>query len=300
MQCLFTKTDQDVNTSVIVKTDIGFVIIYLADTCLDKTVTDIKAEVDNIISRIKETAESIGVHYPQLLHNNKLIRVVHDLDSFNMNKSCVVDNQNQVTPSADIQNVTALPPNEESTQLQPPVQPQPPKPKSKLVPQILNGRPVSNNGSFRDDQIVKNPKTVSVPQGQIISRDVTPAELMGGSMSEAYDSPYGSESTIDPVTENVIPLVDIGGKKVSKQRVTTPSGAVFDVENKIVDQFGETVIAINTDFTSDDFDKMMKRKKDIEDQTSYKDGYYLRDCKKCINGVINGSPCPFCGGHGKV
>lgn len=73
-KCLFTKKTENVNTSVTIDTEMGHVTVYVSDDQIDKSISDIKTAVDELISKAKEFADTLGVDLQEMMERGGIIQ----------------------------------------------------------------------------------------------------------------------------------------------------------------------------------------------------------------------------------
>lgn len=105
-KCLFSKSTDNVNTSVIVKCSLGYVTVHISDEFLNKTLVEVKTEVSSLVVQAENLATMFGFNLIESISKGGMMSISDTLPS-------------SVQPPAQIQSSIQSP-----VQVQPLAQPQ--------------------------------------------------------------------------------------------------------------------------------------------------------------------------------
>lgn len=74
-KCLFTKSTENVNTSVIVDTELGPITVHICDSELGKTLTEVNRAAGELISQAKTLAETFGFDLREAISKGGMITI---------------------------------------------------------------------------------------------------------------------------------------------------------------------------------------------------------------------------------
>lgn len=231
---MFSKSVDNVNTKIILKTEFGPMTVHLADDQLGRPVSEVYDMVNNLLDGAKSLSDAFGIDIMAALAKNDFI----SLDSSEPETPAEVGGK--ITQSSPSQSAVNVP--------------------------------------------VKRPvQQLRVPSNR-------PAERLAV-VNESVEA--------DGVQPQTFRQLD-----VEKVVVTSPNGRNFEIPTKIIDETGDTTIAIDVNSKSN-YDRINSR---IENN-SFKDGYNVQfsPCKLCYDrktntstGKTNGKTCPKCSGSGEI
>jgi len=282
-KCLFTKSTENLNTAVTVTTELGPVTVYLSDGVLDKTIKEVTDEISSIVIQAQQFADTFGFN---------LIDAISKGGMLNIGAEQPIQQQVRQEPDSF---------RKQSTQ-------QSNGSKSSSSPTTLRTQPIpikNNMQAAMANKLSTGVRSTRPAPAQIIENEIDAMSAISGNINN--DNPYFNdgddiinEETINP---NYVAPITPHNKKQQLQRVTTPSGATFDIPSLISDETGTTNISINTAVTSEQFDKKMRQ---IEEASKAGHvvsmaAYTVKKCGFCKGAaIINDQPCPKCKGEGSI
>lgn len=293
-KCLFTKSTENINTAVTVTTELGPVTVYLSDEVLDKTLKEVADEISSLVVQAKQLADTFGFDLNEAISKGGML-------SIGAQQAQIQQPVRQEPESFRRQPIQQQPINQPQ---------QPPRPRNPSSPVTLREQPIPIKNNLQA-AMAKRPPQQRMPARQsrppepvIIENEVGGMDMFNGD-SPYGDSPYNDINTINEgLSESglVAPVVP-GSKKQQLQRVTTPSGATFDIPSVISDETGTTNITINTKFGAQELERRMKQIEEASKQGHIVSTaeYNVKQCGFCKGkAIINGKPCPKCNGEGEI
>lgn len=285
-KCLFTKSIDNINTAVTVTTELGQVTVYLSDEVLNKTLKEVTDEINSLVIQAKQLADTFGFDLNEAINKGGMLSI-----------GAQAPTQQPVRQEQEsFRRQTIQQPTQFTTQNQ--------KSSNSMV--TLRDQPIPIKNNMQAALVKKSSNGQNFKQSRHSEAQIVENETNMFNDDSIYnDSPYGN---IDSINEGlsepglVLPLVS-ESKKQQLQRVTTPSGAQFDIPSVITDETGTTNITINTKFGAKELEKRMKQIDEATKQGQIVStaGYNIVKCNFCKGKrIINEKPCPKCLGEGEI
>jgi hypothetical protein len=98
-KCLFNKSTENVNTKIMVKTELGNLSVYVSDKELVRPISDVYKTVDELLLSMKSISDAFGIDMKSTLSNSDIISI-NENNTVSQNATSKIQHRNVDVPPA--------------------------------------------------------------------------------------------------------------------------------------------------------------------------------------------------------